>query len=74
MAAAVSQHHPLRQLFGTLTERIFTESLGGLISTSPTISPIFSSNSPISIISNRSRISTDNPSKRWPNSYMNPNS
>ena len=28
MAAAVSQHHPLRQLFGTLTERSFTESLG----------------------------------------------
>ncbi len=26
--AAVSQHHPLRQLFGTLTERSFTESLG----------------------------------------------
>ncbi len=28
MAVAVSQHHPLRQLFGTLTERSFTESLG----------------------------------------------
>ena len=28
MATAVSQHHPLRRLFGALTERSFTESLG----------------------------------------------
>lgn len=28
MAAAVSQHHPLRRLFGSLTERSFTELLG----------------------------------------------
>lgn len=28
MEAAVPQHHPLRQLFGTLTERNFTETLG----------------------------------------------
>ena len=28
MAATVSQHHPLRKLFGALTERSFTESLG----------------------------------------------
>lgn len=28
MAAVVSQHHPLRQLFVSLTERSFTESLG----------------------------------------------
>ncbi len=28
MATVVPEHHPLRQLFGTLTERSFTEALG----------------------------------------------
>ena len=28
MEATVPQHHPLRQLFGALTERNFTETLG----------------------------------------------
>ncbi|MGB0910432.1 MAG: hypothetical protein ACPGYT_08730, partial [Nitrospirales bacterium] len=28
MATAVPEHHPLRQLFGSLTERTFAEALG----------------------------------------------